>query len=137
MTITELKTKKDYLKLLQDNPYVAIQASATWCGPCKAISPIFAKHAGEHASPSKYAFAKFDIDEVPDVANELGIRSVPAFFFFKDGDLDESVTGANVPAVKKNVEAYAAKAKESGVVSRRRICPKARENGTNQGPACY
>lgn len=114
MTVTELSTKQEYLKLVQDNPYVAIQASATWCGPCKAISPIFAKHAGEHAAPSKYAFAKFDIDQVPDLANELGIRSVPAFFFFKDGDLDESITGANVPKVKKQVEAYAAQAKEGG-----------------------
>lgn len=115
MPVLEIKSKKEYLDLVNKNSYVALQATATWCGPCKAISPIFAKQADELAAADTYAFAKFDTEEVPDLAQELGIRSIPAFFFFKDGDLDESITGANVPALKKAVEGYAAKAKETKV----------------------
>ncbi|CAM1509784.1 Fc.00g001190.m01.CDS01 [Cosmosporella sp. VM-42] len=111
MAVTDIKTTQEFYKLIEDVPYVAIQAHATWCGPCKAIAPFFDKHAAALADPKTYAFARFDTDEVPDLAQELGIRSIPAFFFFEDGNKADNLGGANPPALKKVVEEYREKAK--------------------------
>jgi thioredoxin 1 len=56
-------------------------------------------------------FIKVDVDEVPDVAQELGIRAMPTFILFKKGEKAGEVVGANPPAlvaaIKKTVEATA------------------------------
>ncbi|KAJ9422309.1 thioredoxin-like protein [Fusarium oxysporum] len=95
--VVEIKSKAQFDELVKTTPYVALQAHASWCGPCKAISPIFNKQAAEHKS-DKYAFAKFDTDDVPDLAFELGIRSIPAFFFFENGDKASDLLGAVPPS---------------------------------------
>jgi thiol-disulfide isomerase/thioredoxin len=54
-------------------------------------------------------FFKLDVDEVPDVAQELGIRAMPTFLLFKGGDKVAEVVGANPKAleaaIKANIEA--------------------------------
>ncbi|KAL6814900.1 thioredoxin M-type [Trichoderma sp. SZMC 28015] len=113
MAVIDIKTKAQFDELTKATPYVALQAHATWCGPCKAISPMFNKHA-EAFSNDKYTFARFDTDEVPDLAFELGIRSIPAFFIFENGDKADTLTGANPPALQKLTAAVAEKAKAAG-----------------------
>jgi len=51
------------------------------------------------------AFFKLDVDEVQDVAQELGIRAMPTFLFFKDGEKVKEVVGANPKAIKAAIEA--------------------------------
>ncbi|KAB1671664.1 thioredoxin family protein [Klebsiella pneumoniae] len=114
MTVIEITSKKQFDDLVAEKPYVALQAHASWCGPCKAISPLFNKHSDALASDS-YAFAKFDTDDVPDLAFELGISSIPAFFFFENGDKANDIKGANPPALKKAVEEVGEKAKSATV----------------------
>lgn len=51
-------------------------------------------------------FLKFDVDKLPDLAQELGVRAMPTFFIFKDGEKVEELKGANAPldsALKKYV----------------------------------
>jgi thioredoxin 1 len=45
-------------------------------------------------------FIKVDVDEVPDVAQELGIRAMPTFIIFKGGEKVGEIVGANPPALK-------------------------------------
>jgi thioredoxin 1 len=55
----------------------------------------------------KYANAKFyklDVDEVPDAAQELGIRAMPTFVLFKDGEKVGEVVGANPKALEAAIE---------------------------------
>lgn len=112
MGVIEIKDKAQFDELLKTHSTVAIQAHATWCGPCKAISPFFEKHADQNDDiADKYAFVKFDTDEVPDLAQELGIRSIPAFFIFEDGEKVDNLSGANPPALQKLVSTYAEKAR--------------------------
>ncbi|KAG6036335.1 hypothetical protein E4U41_005742 [Claviceps citrina] len=111
MPVITITSKSQFDNLVKSTPYVALQASASWCGPCRAISPIFAKHADALAVENTYAFAKFDTDDVPDLASELGVRSLPTFLFFENGSkADGTLTGANPPALKKLVEDVAVKA---------------------------
>ncbi|KAH7144298.1 thioredoxin-like protein [Dactylonectria estremocensis] len=112
MSVVEIKSKAEFDELLKANPYVALQAHATWCGPCKAISPFFTKHAAALSKPDTVAFAKFDTDDVPELAHELGVSSIPAFYFFENGDKTESIKGANPPALQKAVTALASKGDE-------------------------
>ncbi|KAM0342958.1 hypothetical protein ACHAPU_008988 [Fusarium lateritium] len=107
--VIEITTKAQFDELVKTTPYVALQAHAVWCGPCKAISPIFNKQAIANKS-EKFAFAKFDTDEVPDLAHELGIRSIPAFFFFEDGDKASDLLGAVPPKLTAAIKGYADKA---------------------------
>ncbi len=56
---------------------------ATWCGPCKMLSPIVESIAAE--SDGSYSVCKVDIDEAGDIAMSYGIMSVPTLIVFKNG----------------------------------------------------
>ena len=49
-------------------------------------------------------FYKLDVDEVPDVAQELGVRAMPTFMVFKDGEKIGEVVGANEKALAALVQ---------------------------------
>jgi thioredoxin-related protein len=51
-------------------------------------------------------FYKFDVDEVPDLAQELGIRAMPTFILFKDGDKVDEVVGANPKAIEAAIKKH-------------------------------
>ena len=61
---------------------VVIDFFATWCGPCKMISPKIEAMAGEM---SNVVFLKVDVDEAEDVAQEYNISAMPTFVFLKNG----------------------------------------------------
>ncbi|KAM3503987.1 hypothetical protein MY10362_003855 [Beauveria mimosiformis] len=114
MSVIDIKSKAQFDELIQKTPYVALQAHAVWCGPCKAISPFFNKFATSLSLPEKYTCARFDTDEVPDLAFELGVRCIPAFFFFEKGDKTEDLTAPKPPALQKVMEDLSTKAKAGG-----------------------
>ena len=69
---------------------------ATWCGPCKTIAPRIVAMSKDFPSARFY---KLDVDEVPDVAQELGVRAMPTFMVFKKGEKVGEVVGANEKAL--------------------------------------
>ncbi|KIN00457.1 hypothetical protein OIDMADRAFT_19531 [Oidiodendron maius Zn] len=83
---------------------VLIDAFAEWCGPCKAIEPVVNKLAKQYADVVH--FIQVDVDESPDVAQELNIRAMPTFTIFKDGEKFDELVGARPP----QLEALIAKA---------------------------
>lgn len=58
-------------------------------------------------------FYKLDVDEVPDVAQELGIRAMPTFILFKDSEKVAEVVGANSKALQAAIEKHNAPAEEA------------------------
>lgn len=124
MAVVDIKTKDEFDSLVKSTPYVALQAHAPWCGPCKTIAPFFTRHAASQSVPQKYTFARFDTDEVPDLAYELNIRSIPAFYFFEKGDRASKldVAGTSPPALKKSVDECYAKAQAKPSTARDSVC---------------
>jgi thioredoxin 1 len=85
---------------------VLLDCFATWCGPCKMIAPKISAMSQEEKYSNSVDFYKIDVDEVPDVAQELGIRAMPTFLLFKDGEKVEEVVGANERAIRAAVDKY-------------------------------
>lgn len=79
---------------------VVLDAFAEWCGPCKMIAPVVEKLAEQETNTRFY---QLDVDKLPDLAQELGITSMPTFLFFKDGEQVEKFSGANVSALETAV----------------------------------
>jgi len=101
MGVHNLANKTEFDSALKDNKVVVLDAFATWCGPCKVIAPQVVKFSDEF--PGAH-FVKLDVDEVPDVAQELGIRAMPTFLIFKDGEKVQEIVGANPKALLAGIE---------------------------------
>jgi thioredoxin 2 len=56
---------------------------APWCGPCRAVAPIFARAAQELEPHAR--FLKVNVDDEPELARELGVQGIPALFVLKHG----------------------------------------------------
>ena len=78
-----------------------LEGTATWCAQCRAIAPEVAKMVTEYPNVKFYLY---DVEECEDVAQELGVRSMPSFSIFKDGDIQEGVTGAKPKEIRKAIE---------------------------------
>ena len=64
---------------------------ATWCGPCKMLAPVLDQVAAEIGDEA--VIAKVDIDEARDLAIQCQVRSVPAVFIYKDGEIVNQFVG--------------------------------------------
>ncbi|ONI09381.1 hypothetical protein PRUPE_5G235200 [Prunus persica] len=78
--------------------------TATWCGPCRFISPLYTTLAGQYP---KAVFLKVDIDEARDVAANWNISSVPAFFFVRNGKEVDKMVGADKTALEGKIAQHA------------------------------
>lgn len=61
---------------------VLVDFFATWCGPCRMLSPVLEEIASDRASVK---VVKIDVDECPNLARNYGVMSVPTLYLFKDG----------------------------------------------------
>jgi len=102
--VHNLQTSADFKKALEDDKdtLLVLDCFATWCGPCKVIAPQVVKFSSTYPTATFY---KLDVDEVPDVAQELGIRAMPTFMLFRDGEKIAEVVGANPKALEAAIKA--------------------------------
>lgn len=73
------------------NGLAIVDFFATWCGPCKMLTPIIDKLAEEFEG--KVKIRKVDIDESPELAQEYKVMSVPTLVVFKNGEVVETLLG--------------------------------------------
>lgn len=81
-------------QVVAQQPLVAVDAYATWCGPCKVFAPAFARAAQDHP---RIAFAKVDVDRNPRFARWQQIQSIPTLLLFARGRLVGRIAGALRP----------------------------------------
>ncbi len=84
-------SKVNFQNLIDGEMPVLVDFTATWCGPCKAFSPILQQFKDE--MKDKVRVIKIDIDKNQAFANEMGIRGVPTVHIYQKGDLKWSASG--------------------------------------------
>jgi len=83
---------------------VVIDFYATWCGPCKLISPKLEELAQQYASQA--AVFKVDVDICEDLANEYNITLMPTFVFLRNKNVVEVFSGSNTQKLVESLEKF-------------------------------
>jgi thioredoxin 1 len=86
-------------EVVQSDRPVLVDFWATWCGPCRMLTPTIEKLADQYAG--KIKIGKLNIDDAQDVAVRYGINSIPRVLLFKGHGAEEpaeSITGVQAPA---------------------------------------
>lgn len=83
-------TKENFdSEVLKAEGTVLVDFWATWCGPCRMLSPIVDEVASERPDVK---VGKINVDEQPELAQQFGIMSIPTLLVFKNGEkVQESV----------------------------------------------
>ena len=83
--------KESFEKLTtQTEKAVLIDFWAEWCGPCQMLGPQLEELAAEH---DDLIVGKVDVSEYGDLAAEMGVSSIPAMFFYRNGKLEKTLVG--------------------------------------------
>ena len=73
----------DYVSQIKGDLPLLLDVWAQWCGPCKSFAPVFEQAASQWVG--KCRLAKLDSEANPQLAGQLGIRSIPSLILFKNG----------------------------------------------------
>ena len=92
MATTKVTDQSFSTEVLESKETVVVDFWAEWCGPCRMIGPALEEISNE--MQGKVKIAKVNIDENPEIASQLGIRSIPTLFIFKDGKKIDQMVGA-------------------------------------------
>ena len=76
-------TEENFQNLI-NKELVVVDFFATWCGPCKMLSPVLEDLANDRSNVN---IVKVDVDECQNLAKNYGIMSVPTLLLFKNGSL--------------------------------------------------
>lgn len=91
MAVIEL-TQENYQKeVIESDKPVLIDFFATWCGPCKMVSPVVDQIANER---SDIKVCKLDVDKNLDLARTFQVMSVPTLVAMKNGKMINKIIGA-------------------------------------------
>jgi thioredoxin 1 len=80
------------VEVLNANLPVLVDFWATWCGPCRSISPIVEELAKEFTGRVKVT--KLNVDESPATSSQYGVRGIPTLILFRSGKILDQIVGA-------------------------------------------
>ena len=81
---------QEYNELLSSEALVVIDFHATWCGPCKILSPILEELQEEM---EEVEFVKLDVDQFPEISGANQVMGVPTVVIIKDGEVKDRFVG--------------------------------------------
>ena len=91
MAVVTITTENFAQEVLHSDKPVLLDFWASWCGPCRMLSPIVDEVAEERTDVK---VGKVNVDEQPELAGEFGVMSIPTLLVFKGGKLVNQAVGA-------------------------------------------
>jgi thioredoxin 1 len=82
---------RDWEAIQKSSKLTLLDFWADWCGPCHMLAPTFDRLAAAYGD--KIDFAKINVDEMPDIAGQYGIRSIPTLLLVSNGQVIERLVG--------------------------------------------
>ena len=95
MSVISINSNNFSQEVLQSDKPVLVDFFASWCGPCKMLSPIVDELAGEHP---EIKVCKIDVDQSQDLAQQFQVMSIPTLILFKGGQAASKVVGLQTKA---------------------------------------
>lgn len=89
--MAKIATNTSFDELLQSEKLVIVDFWATWCGPCRILSPTVDEIAEEYAD--RITVAKCNVDDAEEIAMQYRIMSIPTLLFFKGGEVVDKRVG--------------------------------------------
>lgn len=84
---------------------IIVDFFATWCGPCKMLSPVFEELGLE--MEGKVKFIKIDVDKSPDIASKYSVSTIPTMLILKNGEKQDAMVGfLPKEVIKEKIEKY-------------------------------
>ena len=99
-----LRQQAEFDATLTSDKLVVVDFTATWCGPCQMIGPIFAKLAEEMGNVD---FVKVDVDANSETAEACEISAMPTFQFYKGGVKVDEMCGADEAGLRARIASNA------------------------------
>lgn len=108
MSIKHISKVQEIRDVISQSPgtLVVVDYWAGWCGPCVGFAPTFEKLAREYPD---CIFAKVEVDEVPDAADDAEVESLPTMILYLNGARVEAVIGANESKLREAIKKAKAK----------------------------
>lgn len=90
--MAQVINSENFQELTAQGKPMVLDFWATWCGPCKRVSPIIEALAQDYDGNA--IIGKCDIEEDEDLPMQFGVRNIPTILFIKDGAVVDKVVGA-------------------------------------------
>ena len=91
MSVLHINNENFESEVLGSSKPVLVDFFATWCGPCRMVSPVIDEIAEER---DDIKVCKIDVDQASDLAIRYGVASIPTLMVFKNGEITNKALGA-------------------------------------------
>jgi thioredoxin 1 len=95
MSVVNLTMENFQREVINSEKPVLVDFWASWCGPCRMVSPLVDQIASEN---QEIKVCKVDIDAQPELATAFRVMSIPTLMVFKEGKLAKTTVGARPKA---------------------------------------
>ena len=89
-------------EVLKEKKITVVDFWATWCGPCKMLSPIIDELSKNNTD---ITIGKINVDENPNISSQYNVRGIPTLIFFEDGkEVDRIVGVTSKPSLQTKID---------------------------------